>query len=227
MTLRAALFPHPRALSMPQAFDRTQSKLHQAALKGRGPVQGRAMTGTGRVKAQRTAHEEVDATDATVEPLWLQVWRSPDIHPHPHPQPHPHPHPHPHPTLTLSPSHIPVTLTPTLARILILTPLWLQVDLLREAIASAEQRAALSDSRAARAEKRAAEAEARNDAQRSVGSSSLAAELLERLKQMTTLARTEAARADVATQRLGLAEAALANAASSYLPGCRHVTPRD
>jgi len=156
-----------------EAFDHTQSKLHQAALKGRGPVQGRAMTGTGRVKAQRTAHEEVDATDATVEPLWLQV------------------------------------------------------DLLREAIASAEQRAALSDSRAARAEKRAAEAEARNDAQRSVGSSSLAAELLERLKQMTTLARTEAARADVATQRLGLAEAALANAASSYLPGCRHVTPRD
>jgi len=40
-----------------EAFDRTQSKLHQAALKGRGPVQGRAMTGTGRVKAQRTAHE--------------------------------------------------------------------------------------------------------------------------------------------------------------------------
>jgi len=153
-----------------EAFDRTQSKLHQAALKGRGAVQGRAMTG---VKAQTTAHEEVDATDATVDPLWLQV------------------------------------------------------DLLREAIASAEQRAALSDSRAARAEKRAAEAEARNDAQRSVGSSSLAAELLERLKQMTTLARTEAARADVATQRLGLAEAALANAASSYLPGCRHVTPRD
>ena len=60
----------PRALCMLQAFDRTQSKLHQAALKGRGAVQGRAMTG---VKAQTTAHEEVDATDATVDPLWLQV----------------------------------------------------------------------------------------------------------------------------------------------------------